>query len=338
MPPLSPQILVRPPSHADGGGRRQRVVITGPTMGTQFSAAFYAGPGMPMGPLGDALQVAVNRVDQQMSTWKPGSELSRFNRAPQHTWFNVPPEFAAVVACGLAIAARTDGAFDMGLGRIVDGWGFGPGGDRAAPPDEAEIAALAQSREPLGLELRPSPPAIRKTGNAALDLSAIAKGFGVDQLAAVLDARGLTDYVVSIDGEVRCRGQKPDGKPWCIAVEQPVPGERRVQRVLSLGTMAAATSGNYRKFHVAESGARLAHTIDARTGRPVHNRIASVTVLNSTCMEADGLATALLAMGETAGPAFANRHGIPALFLVDAGARIAEQPVAGFDALTTPHI
>ena len=293
--------------------------ISCPTMGTRFRASFVAGPDITDPALAKALFAAVDAVDQAMSTWKETSALMAFNRAPLNQWEPVPLALAQVVQTGLKISAATQGAFDMTLGAAVNAWGFGA----------RRVTHLPKGPQSLGqyraLEARLSPPALRKSAAMMLDLSGIAKGFGVDELAQVLHANGITDYLVEIDGEVRASGRKPglDGL-WAVALEAPTQGQRTAWDVLDLRDCALATSGDYRHF-VHDGGKQRAHTMDGRTGWPVDNALASVTVRHASCMIADAWASALMVLGPHDGAAVAEAQNIAALFLIRDGAAIIEK-------------
>jgi thiamine biosynthesis lipoprotein len=291
-----------------------RQVISGPTMGTRYSAVFYAPSGADVPALRLELQAAVDAVDAQMSTWKPDSALMQLNRAPTGVWFDVPAQLFTVLAAALDIGRLSDGVFDIGVGDLVAAWGFGSSQSR---PDWVRIIA-AQNRPRLPahlcLELDPEQQRVRKAAEITLDLSGIAKGFGVDELARVLISCGIAHFLVSIDGELRASGGKPDGTPWRVAVEKPETGHREAEGVLELTDGAVATSGDYRHF-VDIGGVRYAHTMDAHRGGPLTDGPAAVTVLAQTCMAADAWATALLIAGPTAGAEMASRHGLEALFI-----------------------
>jgi thiamine biosynthesis lipoprotein len=214
------------------------------------------------------------------------------------------------------ISGRTNGAYDVTVGPLVNLWGFGRSGRRDAPPSSDEIEALLPRIGYDKLEAQTQPPALRKAAaDLEVDLSSIAKGWGVDQLADLLEREGIRNYLVEIGGELRAAGSKSPGQPWRIAVERPIAGQRSVQRVVNLTDVAMATSGDYRNFF-EQGGQRYSHTIDPRSGLTVQHRLASVTVFASTCAEADGWATALMALGDRLAPAVADRHGIEALFIV----------------------
>ena len=293
----------------------RRFTLAGPTMGSRYSAVFYTATAPDAAQLGAALQAAVDLVDSQMSTWKPDSDISKFNRAPVGEWLAVPQEFLTVLLAGLEIGVASRSAFDVGVGALVNAWGFGAAGAAPNQRQLANLAAITRQTTAERIELDIPSARIRKRAPLVLDFSGIAKGFGVDRLAACLDAFGITRYLVSIDGEVRAAGLKPGGAPWMVAIEKPVRAVRDVARVQELGDLALATSGDYRHFR-EHDGATISHSIDPRTGRPASNAVSSVSVAAPSCMVADAWATALLVLGEEAGPRLAESLGLSVLFMV----------------------
>jgi thiamine biosynthesis lipoprotein len=295
-----------------------RYSLNGETMGTRYSAVFHAAPGLDRQQVGAALFAAVDQVDRQMSTWKPDSDLCRLNAAPEGQWLAMPRELVQVLATALDVSARSDGAFDIGVGALVDAWGFGPAARQPAPAQLGALRERAWRPAAQALDIDVFQGRVRKRAALQLDLSGIAKGYGVDQLAHCLDRRGIRSYLVGIDGEMRARGLKPGGQRWAVAVEKPVAGRREAMGVMALADQAIATSGDYRQS-VTLAGQRYSHTMNPTLREPVRNRIAAVTVLASSCMLADAWATALLVSGETAGPALARKLGLHALFMLRDG-------------------
>ncbi|PWF44049.1 FAD:protein FMN transferase [Massilia glaciei] len=301
-------------------------------MGTRYSAVFYTPEGADLAAIGASLFAAVDRVDRQMSTWNPASDLCRLNAAAEGAWTAVPDELAEVLEAGVRIGVQSKGAFDIGLGDLVQAWGFGP--SRCAPPardpaqDQAQDQAPRQRPACDRIEIDRPRRRVRKRAPIAIDLSGIAKGYGVDQLAHCLDGWGIGSYLVGIDGEMRARGSKPGGGAWAVAIEKPVYGVRAVSGVMQLEDTAIATSGDYRRW-VEVAGRRYAHTMSPALQQPVSNRLAAVTVLAATCMLADAWATALLVLGEREGPALARERGMDALFVLRDGERLEEVLVMG---------
>lgn len=287
-----------------------RQALNGATMGTRWSALFFAQAGFDPEPVRAALQTAVDEVDAQMSTWNPGSDLMRLNAAPVGVWVAVPDRLGQVLRLGLDIGRASGGAFDIGMGDAVSAWGFGP--DDASP--DRIRAAMQASRVPAYQALEIEAGRVRKTVPITLDLNGIAKGYGVDRLAETLTAHGIDAALVGIDGEMRALGLRPDGQAWAIAVEAPDADRRAAHSVLALEDAAVATSGDYRYWALVQ-GRRLSHTMDPNRGAPVLASPASVTVVAQTCAEADAWATACMVKGRLEGRELARRHNISALFL-----------------------
>ena len=288
-----------------------RHALNGPTMGTRWSALFHAPRGLDAHAARDALQAAVDEVDAEMSTWKPGSDLMRLNAAPAGEWVAVPASLMDVLRLAVAVGKASDGAFDVGLGDAVTAWGFG---SSAAAPDLIRVA-MAARRVPAHVAIEMGEGRVRKHAPLALDLNGIAKGYGVDRLAETLARLGIRHALVGIDGEMRAIGSRPDGEAWTVAVEQPDPARRAPHSILSLRDCAVATSGDYRHW-VEVQGRRLSHTMDPRRGAPLLDAPASVTVLAPTCAAADAWATALMVLGPDKGGELARKVGIDALFLL----------------------
>ncbi len=292
-----------------------RRTLHGPTMGTRWSVTLDDPSTTDLAELESALAAAVRQVDEQMSPWKPDSDLNRLNHAAVNTWVALPPEMLSVLARALEIARLSAGAFDPTVGALVDAWGFGAVRDA---PDPTAIQAARTAGQGAGharLELDLTQGRARKHAPLQVDLCGIAKGYAVDQMAAVLRVHGVHHALVALDGELRALGSQADGTPWPIALESPQAGVRAAHGVIELSDVAVATSGDYRRFWQVGK-ARLAHTMDLRRAAPVHNEVASVTVLAADCMDADAWATALLVAGPDEGLALARRMGLEALFLL----------------------
>lgn len=261
------------------------------------------------------LEQALAEVDSVMSTYRDDSDLVRFNDSTTTGWVGVPRSLALVVAEALRTSELSGGAFDATVNPLVELWGFGAGGRHDIVPDAVLIDTVLQHIGYRHVEVRLEPPALRKSlAGLSIDLSAIAKGYAVDQLAAVLERLGSSNYLVEIGGELVGRGVNADRVPWRVAIERPDSGARDVQQVIELRDRALATSGDYRNYYEVD-GKRYSHTIDPRSGRPVAHNLASVTVLAATAMRADALATALLVLGPQAGSELAEQHEIAAIFL-----------------------
>ena len=295
-------------------------------MGTRWSALFHVPETFGMVALEAALARAVADVDRQMSTWKPDSDLMRLNASAPGTWVPVPAELMLVLEKGVEIGRASGGAFDVGLGDLVNAWGFGPSGKAADGEVIRRRLGKAQSPTHEVLELDRSGGRARKHAPVTLDLSGIAKGFAVDAMAEVVQGFGVASALVALDGELKAMGARLDGAPWIVAVEKPDYDMRAPLGAVALHNAAIATSGDYR--HWIEIGeARLSHTMDRLRGGPVTNNVASVSVICPSCMEADAWATALLVLGQGEGLELARRNGLDALFIVRSGDTLSQVSV-----------
>lgn len=265
-------------------------------MGTCWNVRFARPRGCDTAAVEAAIVQRLAGLVDELSHWTPASHLSRFNRMAGGHWVRLPPDFAHVIACGLAIARASDGAFDPTIGRLVDLHGYGPNG-AAAELSELELRDVAGKAGWQKLAYRAEDRSLRQPGGLALDLSGIAKGHAVDVIADLLAARGIVHALVEIGGELVGRGLRPDGDPWWVDLETP-PGLTLPPVRVALHELAVATSGNYR---------RGAHTIDPRNAHPVDNRVVSVSVIGNTALAADAWATALTVLGLDDGLALADR-------------------------------
>lgn len=286
--------------------------FSGASMGTSWNVRGYCD--IDTERTRSDIEGLLNEIIREMSQWEPHSFLSQFNAAPAGATFDTPTHFHKVLTCALDLAAQTDGAFDPTLGALVDLWGFGPAAAGNFPPDEGALrtAHAASGRRKLSYDANAR--RLTQPGGLKLDFAGIAKGYAVDAVAQVLRAAGSTSFLVEIGGELSGLGVKLNGQPWWVEIERPS-GFEGDALLAALYNLSVATSGDYRRF-TERGGARISHTIDPRTGAPASNGLASVTVLHAECMRADAYATALMALGPESGRAFADAHGMMALFTV----------------------
>ncbi|WP_157217653.1 FAD:protein FMN transferase [Flavisphingomonas formosensis] len=282
-------------------------------MGTRWSLACVLPGGVTIERIAAGVQAALDRVVAQMSNWEADSDLSRFNRAPAGSAVTLPGECLHVLETGLAIARATRGAFDPTLGALVDLWGFGPAPAPAERPSEDMIAAALTHSGWERLTIDRAASSAVQPGGISLDFSGIAKGFGVDLAADWLKRSGICHFLIEVGGELRGEGVKPDGSPWWVEIESP-PGLALEQLRIALHGLAIATSGDYRRFSDRD-GRRLPHSLDPRTGRPIVNGVASVSVVHPSCTAADAFATALTVLGPGQGMAFATRLDLAAVIV-----------------------
>jgi thiamine biosynthesis lipoprotein len=311
---------------------------TGITMGTTYSVRLVQPVGIDLfNRLKSEINDGLAEINHQMSPWEKESEISRFNRRPADSPQELSPAFALVVQNALSLNRASGGAFDPTLAPLIELWGFGPQTTDTQPTDLQLTDALAKTGcEKLLLQTN---QLSKTSADLTLNLSAIAKGYGVDATAQILRSHGISDYLVEIGGEVVTSGTAPGGRAWQIGVEYPALSAEqsgRLHATLQLTDQACATSGNYHNYHTDESGRIYSHILDPRTGRPVKSSVASVTVIAESCMLADGIATALFVMGPEEGLEWVARMpGTEALFLIRTpDNRIEEKFSIGFKRAT----
>ncbi len=303
-------------------------------MGTEYNIKLAALPqAVTEVQLKARIDTELEQINDQMSTYRPASEISRFNGYDGKEWVPVSPETARVVAAAQRISDATQGAFDITVGPLVNLWSFGAKPIDQAVPGTEQIKEVRAKVGRYTVEVRDVPPALRKyRSDVEIDLSAIAKGFAVDQIVELLKNLGVAGYLVEIGGEIRTRGTKADGNAWVVGIEAPKEFTRGVQEVIALGDRALATSGDYRNFF-EQDGKRYSHTIDPATGRPVEHNLASVSVVTEDCMHADAWATALMVLGPEIGFHFATERNLAVLFIVRGEDGFIRRPTPAFKQL-----
>ncbi|WP_421340685.1 FAD:protein FMN transferase [Aeromonas veronii] len=296
---------------------KPEIHITGSTMGTYYSIKVADSSITDPAKLQAEVDVLLERVNDQMSTYRPDSELSRFNLSRDNKPVVVSRDTARVVTEAIHIGRESQGALDVTVGPLVNLWGFGPDKKPTKVPSDELITQTRQKTGLGNLHVITSVDADtlqKDIPDLYVDLSAIAKGFGVDKVAEYLESLGARNYLVEIGGELRINGVNGKGHPWRVAIEKPTAGTGTVQEVIVPGDNGVATSGDYRNYYELD-GQRFSHTIDPRSGKPIQHRLVSVTVIHPSCMTADGLATVFMVMGTEKSLAYANERGL-AIFVI----------------------
>jgi thiamine biosynthesis lipoprotein len=274
-------------------------------------------------------------VNDQMSTYQRDSEISMFNKSGSTEWFDLSPATAEILSLATDISGRTEGAFDITVGPLVNLWGFGPEKKEASVPSDDTITLVRQEIGYGKLSVRLSPPSAKKsTPGLYCDLAAIAKGYAVDWIAAYLDSAGVHDYLVEIGGEVRTAGCNESGEVWQVGIATP-DNDLGVQTVVALRDASMATSGDYRNFFEFD-GVRYSHTIDPRTGYPVRHQLASVSVIHDSCAVADAFATALEVLGPEEGLKLAREQNLAACFIIRTETGLIEEMTPTFRQYLSP--
>ena len=314
------------------------LTFSGKTMGTTYNVVVVASEATSSDDLGQAIKASLSRVNSHLSNWDPKSEISRFNANQSTSAIVISKMMAKVMAAANKVHRDSLGYFDVTLAPLIELWGFGTKKRLEAFPSEAQIAqarSIVGQNDKLVLDEKAATLAKRDVG-VTINLAAIAKGFGVDEVAEVLLEAGYKNFMVEIGGDLRTSGKNARGQKWRIGIERPDQNGPRVQLTVNVSDLGMATSGDYRNYR-ERNGVRYSHILDTHTGRPVTHGTASVTVLAATAMEADAWATALLALGKERGEALARKHGIAALFIYKAERQAGSSDSPAFSTLMTPR-
>lgn len=289
------------------------MLISGSTMGTTYNITLRSPTDWTEKALKVELDKRLAAFSQIASTYIPDSELSQLNTKPVGEWHQLSETLFDILVLSAKASGLSSGAFDVTVAPLVDLWGFGPERHDGSPDEAAVQEALAD----VGfdrIELDSVEHKLRKDAPLHIDLSAVAKGYGVDVIALWLESLGIADYLVEIGGEMRVAGLSPRDDSWRIGVESPDISDNNPRPIL-LGNTGVATSGDYRNYF-EENGVRYSHTIDPRTGYPINHNLASVTVLNPSCAFADAMATAFLVLGGEKTIELAEQLAIP-VYLIE---------------------
>lgn len=318
--------------------------IKGETMGTTYSITYVS---TPFSHSADRVKKQVDTlleaINDSMSTYREDSELMQFNRAEIGKPFKASGELVDLVERSLVVSRMSDGAYDVTVGPLVNLWGFGPSDasrqasqskkessgsdDKKAPefvqwminnypaelPSDEEIAAAQAKVGYQAVIADTRNDKLTRTKDVFVDLSSIAKGYGVDKVAYLLKSEGINSYLVEIGGEVIVGDSKPDGSPWKLGIRGPAMTGSNPALIVELENRAMATSGDYLNYFEVD-GQKYSHTINPRTGHPEMGRLAEVAVIEDNASEADALATLFMVLGDKEGLKLANREGIAAYF------------------------
>jgi thiamine biosynthesis lipoprotein len=316
------------------GRAAEQIALSGRAMGTEWSVTFEQ-PGSPLERARVQRQVAdrLEALEQQFSTYRPHSIISRFNAARHTAWFPIDREMVEVATMSRAVSELGGGAFDVTVHPLVQLWGFGVTRRRNCLPSAPEIAAAREFVDWRQLDVRMSPPALRKARpQVAVDFSSMAKGFAADEVSDLLGRLGAPNHLVRIGGDLKSGGSKRSSNGWRTGIELPSSESRGLACVVVLRGHALSTSGDYRNFFEA-GGRRFGHIIDPRTGEPVAGTLASVSVIHASGAMSSALATALFVLGLDDGYRLAREQQLACLFQWRDGAEMAWRATPEFEAL-----
>ncbi len=309
--------------------------LTGPTMGTIYNVKFVTIEGINEKKLKQQIDQLLFDINQLMSTYIQDSELSRFNQWSSTEPFPMSAQTLEVLNEAKRLGDMSNGLLDVTIGPLVNLWGFGP---QSRPEKIPSDTLIKTTQQQIGLDkLTIGLSWVSKADTSLyVDLSTIAKGYAVDQLSLLLQAYKIDNFLVEIGGEMRLAGVKASGIPWKIAIEKPETIQRSVQKLISIGQNAVATSGDYRNYY-EQDGVRYSHLINPKTGYPISHNLVSVTVVHPSSMTADGLATALNIMGKEKALELAETYDIAVLLITREKDGFTEYTSAKFAQLVTVH-
>ncbi len=292
--------------------------FSGYAMGTTYNVVIISNNPEIREKAQNIINDTIKRIDSHLSNWNPDSEISKFNKSKENHSFNISPMLLDVMVIGNQVHEESNGFFDVTLAPIINLWGFGAkNGDKTIPTKEEISTKLFQTGQNRQLKLDVESSSLTKlNSNVTISLSAIAKGYGIDQIAKGLTSLGIDNFLVEIGGDLITRGKNPHGLAWQIGIEQPDNSGKEIQKLVKLNNIAMATSGDYRNYF-EEDGVRYSHIINPKNGYPITHNTVSVTVLAENATLADAWATALLAIGEKQGMKLAEQNMIAALFIVN---------------------
>jgi FAD:protein FMN transferase len=301
-----------------GCGPKKEVKFSGKTMGTIYHIKVVAGLFTNTKDLKDQIDMRLDEINKSMSTFRKDSEISRFNDYQTvGEKFRISDDFYNVMTAAKTIYEETGGAWDGTVKPLVDLWGFGKFENKHTIPGKSRVAALLSKIGFNNIEIIAGHYLAKKTASITLDLASIAKGYGVDQVAALIRANGIPNFLVEIGGEVFAAGLREDGKKWRIGINRPQKNAPvdQVYKVVDLQDNGFATSGDYRNYFEVNQK-RFSHVIDPRNGYPVDNGVVSVSIIANTSTFADGLATAVMVLGHKKGLDLVNRLDNTECFIV----------------------
>jgi len=305
---------------AVAGEANQEFVIRGRTMGTTYSVKVVTDDAGSITGVKEKIDNRLEEINRSMSTYQNDSEISRFNHFKKvGLKFKISNDFFQVMRAGQKIHRLSGGAWDGTVNPLVDLWGFGRSGRQDKVPPPSKIVALLPDIGFTNIDILDSGFLVKKRIAVSVDLSSIAKGYGVDEVAALLGRLGYKDFLVEIGGEIFAAGLRQDRARWRIGINQPRAEAAfdAVYMVVELQNQGFATSGDYRNFFEID-GVRYSHVIDPRTGYPVANRVVSASIISGNCTMADGLATAVMVMGARKGLEMIDRlDGVEGLIVVE---------------------
>lgn len=291
------------------------VKLSGETMGTRYHITLLPSEDFDADTAQRDLDALLQAFNQIASTYEPRSEVNAISAMTLDEWHDISHTLSDMLLISLEINWLTGGAFDVTISPLVELWGFGAERRPQHVPSQSAINAALGEVGFRHLELDLAEPRLKLKQPVTVDLSGVAKGYGVDMVAEWLQRQGIANYLVEIGGEIRAAGHSLRGDAWRVGIEKPQGLGAGVQQAIRIDGVGLATSGDYRNYF-EENGKRYSHTLDPVTGFPIDHRTASVTVIAETAAYADALATGLLVLGAERALQLADTHDL-AVFVIE---------------------
>ncbi|WP_306519719.1 FAD:protein FMN transferase [Rheinheimera sp.] len=298
--------------------------FSGPAQGSTYNVSFWSEQPVDAAALKKQVETELERIDLVMSNYRPDSVIEKFNQQQGTEPVEVGTELVQLIEQARFVSSQSLGCYDLTVKPLFELWGFKA--DKFNQPSEAQLqqtlalVGMAKIQQPSPSMLAKQIPQLR------VDVSSIAQGWTVAQLAHILEQAGIDNYLVEVGGELQVKGKKPQQQAWKVAIEKPLPGEQTLQKIITVQQpepLAVMTSGTYRHYFDAD-GKRYSHVLDARIGAPVKHNTVSTTVLIENPTLGDAWSTAFLCMGSSDGKAVADRLGIKVLFIDQIGDELVE--------------
>ena len=298
--------------------------ISGPAQGASYNISYWSEQPVDRARLQKQIEAELDRIDLLMSNYRPDSVIEQFNQQQSTQAVEVGTELVQLIEQARFVSSQSQGCYDLTVKPLFDLWGF-----KADVFHQPTAVQLSETMATVGMVK------IQQTGASMLakqlpalriDVSSIAQGWTVGQLAAIVEQEGITNYLVEVGGELQVRGKKPGQQMWRVAVEKPLPGAQTLQKVIQVQQdepLAVMTSGTYRHYFDA-NGQRYSHVLDARSGAPVKHQTVSTTVLIENPTLGDAWSTAFLCLGSSDGKQVADRLGLKVLFIDQIGDELVE--------------
>jgi len=297
--------------------KRDNFDIKGNTMGTYYLVKIVNPPiDMTLKKLKNEIEITLIDINQKMSNWDTFSEISILNKNKSLRPIKISNDLSTVINAANAINLKSNGFLDVTLDPLIELWGFGYKKNKKHVPTNKEIQnALKFVNQKKLIQLDFKNNAITKVKKeVSINLSSIAKGYGVDMIGKKLNKLGIKNYLIDIGGDILTHGVNSKNQNWVIGIENPNLKKKLIIEVVNVTNKGIATSGDYKNYY-KENGKQYSHIINPNTGKPIRHQTKSVTVVHNNAMIADGWATALLAMGSLKGLKLSEEQNIAVLFI-----------------------